>query len=151
MKLKRELMNGNIPNKGIPITAGVEPTNKGKRYEDYLLPERCEIIKAKLRLPKTEESKQKMVAKRRAGGSYDGGAKHPMARSFLLISPTGKQFSIVGELKKKCEELSLSWQALYHMIDKGPIPTILDRSKYKNLTRLGPKFYNTMGWEIKSA
>lgn len=99
-------------------------------------------------IPTTPEAMLRMAKTRRENGSYDGGAAHPRARKLLLISPAGDVHEIHGNLKAKCNELQLSWQSLRRHIDKGPV--VLDRTRYKNLTRCGQGFFNAVGWELKN-
>lgn len=149
LRLGHELLNKSMPNSKWPVTTGIAPPNKGKKYEDYLDPEHLAKVKLAISKPKEPESMKKMVQTRRSRGTYDGGAKHPMARKFLLIDREGKQQEVIGALKKVCAELNLSWQTLNNNLNKGPI--ILDRTRYRNLARLTPKFFNTIGWELRSA
>ena len=99
-------------------------------------------------VPKTDEQNRKMVDTRRARGSYDGGAKHPRAKKFVITSPNGEVYEVVGGIKKFCTEHNLSWQTLYNNRNSGKI--VLDRSKYKNVARLSEQFWNTIGWECRS-
>lgn len=132
----------------IPDTTGLEPPIKGKKMKDVLSPEKYSLLIEKLRQPKTVAQKSKMVKTRRERGSYDGGATHPRAKTFTLISPSGEIFTVKGGLKKFCADNSLSWQTLYNNQNRGAIK--VDRSKYKNTARLGEPFWNTIGWECRS-
>lgn len=122
LRLQHELLNANIPNTGWQTF-----DHRG--------------------ISKDPNAIKKMVQTRRSRGTYDGGAKHPRARKFLLISPSNLTYEINGTLKTKCKELNLSWQTLFNNQDKV---IILDRSKYKNLARLTPAFFNTIGWKLQS-
>ena len=123
MRLGHELINRNIPNTGWQTMSQAG-------------------------IPKTKEAMKKMVETRRSRGTYDGGEKHPRARKFTLILKDGTKIEIHGQLKRVCKELNLSWQTLYNNVDKGKIE--LDRNKYRNLQRLTPAFFNSLGCELKS-
>ena len=121
MKLKRELINGSYPNSMWPITIGISPPNKGKKYEEYLSHGQIEKIKAGLRKPKTKKMIQKMVSCRRLNGSYNGGNKHPRAKKFILTDPSGNEIILNGNLKNECKRLNLSWQTLFNNKNNGKI------------------------------
>jgi hypothetical protein len=132
----------------IPDTTGVPPINKGKKIDDIYSSEKCIEIRELLKKPKTKEQNDKMVKTRKNNNSYYENENHQMAKHWTLISPSNEIFKIVGTLKKFCNEHNLSWQTLYNNKNKGPI--ILDRTKYKNLSRLTPNFFNTIGWELQT-
>lgn len=98
-------------------------------------------------VPKLESTKRKMVSTRRANGTYATGAKHPRAKRFVLVSPTGERHELDGNLKTFCATHNLSWQMLFAGANKGILK--LDRAKHKNLGRLTDRFWNTLGWECQ--
>lgn len=139
----------NICRKGdIWDSTGVPPPSKGKKMTDFLTPEKYKLHIEAISKPKSESQKIKMVKTRRENNTYYTAEKHPMAKHWQIISNDGEIFEVNGSLKNFCELKNLSWQTLYNNKDNGPI--ILDRSKYKNIKRLSEKFFNTIGWEMKS-
>lgn len=132
----------------IPDTTGLAPPHKGKKMKDLLPPEQYEKLIEVLSKPKSKEAMMKMAETRKKNGSYTTGAAHPRARKFIMISPAGEEFEVVGALKSFSADHNLSWQTLWNNIDKGKIA--IDRSKYRNVQRLGERFWNTVGWECKS-
>ena len=96
----------------------------------------------------TQETKDKMVNTRMSKGTYYTKDLHPRAKHFTAINPEGVAFELHGNLKDFCKEMNLSWQTLYGNVNSGII--ILDRSRYKNLSRLTNRFFNTLGWQIYS-
>lgn len=131
----------------IPDTTGLAPPVKGRKMKDVLSPERYEAFMAACSKPKTEKAIKQMVATRKERGTYTTGKAHPRAKKFVLISPTGQAFEVVGGLKKFCAEHNLSWQTLFGNQNMGPLQ--LDRSRYKNTKRLSERFWNTLGWECR--
>lgn len=129
-----------------PDTTGVAASNKGKKYEDYLSEDRIHEIKTKLRI--TPKNTAQMVKTRKQNGSYTTGKNHPRAKTFTIISSAGDLYHVNGQLKVFCEEHNLSWQTLFNNKNRGPIQ--IDRSRYKNLKRLTPRFFNTIGWSLST-
>lgn len=99
-------------------------------------------------IPKSKEANEQMVRTRKKNGSYKTGKDHKMAKTFVLIDPTGITHEITGGLKTFCAAAGLSWQMLYNNANKGQLA--LDRNKHRNLKRLTPKFWNTLGWQLVS-
>lgn len=142
LRLNVQLINRGIPNKNFANSM------KGRKFEEIFDPIMCAKLKENLRKPKSEATTAKMKNTRFKNGSYYTGEKHAMARSFRITSPNNEIFQICGKLKSFCEDNNLSWQTLYSNINKGKI--ILDRTKHKNIKRLTDRFWNSLGWEIKS-
>lgn len=132
----------------IPDTTGVPPSNKGKSISQLYSEEKVKQIRSILSLPKSQKTKDKMVNTRMSKGTYYTKDLHPRAKHFTAINPEGVAFELHGNLKDFCKEMNLSWQTFYGNLNSGII--ILDRSRYKNLSRLTNRFFNTLGWQIYS-
>jgi hypothetical protein len=72
-------------------------------------------------VPCSEERKRKISE--RAKQRFSGGAKSPSSVSYLLVSPSGKNYEVFGELKKFCKENNISYATMQAAIlydRKGP-------------------------------
>ena len=132
----------------IPDTTGLAPPFKGRKMKDVLSPERYEAYIKACSKPKSKRAMERMVETRKQRGSYTTGEAHPRAKRFVLVSPKGETFEVVGGLKSFCAAHNLSWQTLFGNQDAGPIK--LDRSRHKNVKRLSERFWNTIGWECRT-
>lgn len=140
LRLNVQLINKGIPNRNFANSM------KGRRFEEIFDKDTCEKLITLLKRPKTKEAVVKMINTRRKNNSYHCGGKHAMAKKYVVISPTGEQHNLHGNLKTFCAEKNLSWQTLYSHIDGGPV--ILDRKRYRNISRLSDRFWNSIGWQI---
>lgn len=133
----------------IPDTTGIAPANKGKKMKDIMDPEKYVALIEAMSIPKTNNQINKMVSTRRKNNSFYCGAAHHMAKKFTIISPDGEIFEVTGNFKNFCIDHNLSWQTLFGNKNAGKI--FLDRTRYKNIKRLSPAFWNTLGWECREA
>jgi hypothetical protein len=72
-------------------------------------------------VPCSEERKRKISE--RAKQRFSDGAKSPSSVSYLLVSPSGENYEVFGELKKFCKENKISYATMQAAIlydRKGP-------------------------------
>jgi hypothetical protein len=72
-------------------------------------------------VPCSEERKRKISE--RAKQRFSGGAKSPSSVSYFLVSPSGENYEVFGELKKFCKENNISYATMQAAIlydRKGP-------------------------------
>jgi hypothetical protein len=133
----------------IPDTTGLPSAIRGKKMIEHLHPDHYAKYIAAMSKPKSDDAIKKMVNTRKTNGTYKSGSSHQRARMFILVSPSETVFEVNGNLKKFCEEHNLSWQSLFNNQNAGKIK--VDRSRYKNVSRLSTRFWNTVGWECRTS
>jgi hypothetical protein len=97
----------------------------------------------------SEETKNK-ISKTRIENQVSKGSKNPKSCRWKIISPEGKEYSVIGELQKFCDENKLLRTCLMRYLN-SIVPEInaVRYGGYRPKNEISKELrYNTIGWSL---
>ena len=77
------------------------------------------------------------------------GSAHPLAKTYIFITPTGEEFTVIGRFKQFCQEHSISRSTMQHFIDRGKVDFDLYRQNPRARVSNSELVQNCLGWEVR--